>query len=150
MQKEIPAQILASSSALRATIVLASFGDSSESFSNHVFNLKIENSNPAPSPATPQRYGKLQEIHHIFRADPKNPPVVISVVFTFFVFDALLFLLGGVSFSVSSVNGANWYIVARTWRELVTSARRPLTFTYCSHSFCWLSRRIGGHIFLIL
>jgi oligosaccharyltransferase complex subunit delta (ribophorin II) len=96
-QKDIPVQMLSSRSPLRATILLASSGTDSEAYSNHVFNLKLESdSAPVASPSA-LRYGKLEEIHHIFRADPKSPPKLISIAFTAAVLVSLPLLLVSVS-----------------------------------------------------
>ena len=42
----------------------------------------------------PLRYGKLPEIHHVFRPDPKNPPVILSIVFLAAVLGTLPVLAG--------------------------------------------------------
>ncbi|KAL3421379.1 hypothetical protein PVAG01_07824 [Phlyctema vagabunda] len=94
-QKDLPPQLLSSSQPLRATLLLASFG-SSHAFSNHVFDLEIKTDPSAPSPAfeKPLRYGKLAEIHHIFKADPKSGPKVISVFFVLAVLATVPVLFG--------------------------------------------------------
>ena len=51
---------------------------------------------PKKAPEKPLRYGKLPEIHHIFRADPKSPPKVITLFFTLIVLAALPVLFGAV------------------------------------------------------
>ncbi|KAH0533954.1 hypothetical protein FGG08_007436 [Glutinoglossum americanum] len=80
--KDLPAQFLTTSKPLEATLLLGSFGTSS-AFSSHVFNLNLapDPSVPFGIPEKPLRYGKLNEIHHIFRPDPKSPPIVITLVF---------------------------------------------------------------------
>ncbi|KAL9614261.1 MAG: hypothetical protein Q9167_001217 [Letrouitia subvulpina] len=89
-QKDIPVQLLATSRPLAASIVIASFGTSTP-YLHHAFDLKIETDPSAPfrSPQEPLRYGKLPEIHHVFKADPKNPPKIITLVFTAAVIAAL-------------------------------------------------------------
>lgn len=85
-QKDLPIQLQKSSQPLRGTILLASFGPTI-AFSNHVFNLDIR-MNPSDSKlkyVRPVRYGKLDEIHHILKPDPKNPPIIISIFFIFAV-----------------------------------------------------------------
>ena len=47
---------------------------------------------PVPSP--PVRYGALPEIHHVFHADPKSPPTIISLFFTLAVLASVPVLLG--------------------------------------------------------
>ena len=61
---------------------MASFG-SSKPYKSKAFDLsiKIDPSAPQPTIERPLRYGKLPEIHHTFRADPKSPPVVITMIF---------------------------------------------------------------------
>ncbi|KAK3187198.1 hypothetical protein K4F52_004102 [Lecanicillium sp. MT-2017a] len=81
-QKDLPIQHLSSESALEASIIVGSFGSSAATVTP-VFDitLKRDPNGVAPSYEKPLRYGKLEEIHHIFRADPKNPPKIISLVF---------------------------------------------------------------------
>jgi oligosaccharyltransferase complex subunit delta (ribophorin II) len=85
---------------LQATLLLASFG-SSQPFSNHVFNLdvKVDANAPKPKYEKPLRYGKLPEIRHIFKPDPKSGPIVISVFFVGAVLAAVPILFGIVSIS---------------------------------------------------
>lgn len=82
MQKNLPVQFIVSPQHLRAEIFLASFGPS-QAFSNHVFNLEIK---PVPNTVAPKyekplRYGKREEIHHIFRPEAKSGPAVLSIFF---------------------------------------------------------------------
>ncbi|KAG5979624.1 hypothetical protein E4U55_004952 [Claviceps digitariae] len=81
-QKDLPVQLLSSSSPLEASLILGSTGSAKGSVTP-VFDIEIKADplHPVVSPAPPLRYGKLDEIHHIFRADPKNPPKVVSLVF---------------------------------------------------------------------
>jgi oligosaccharyltransferase complex subunit delta (ribophorin II) len=97
-QKDLPVQLLYSSQPLRATLLLASFG-SSQPFSNHIFNLdvKVDANAPQPKYEKPLRYGKLPEIHHIFKPDPKSGPIIISVFFVGAVLATVPILLGVVS-----------------------------------------------------
>lgn len=96
-QRDLPAQFLLSSKPLDATLTIASFG-SSVPYNRHVFDLSVRLDPNAPSPAVekPLRYGKLPEIHHTFKADPKSPSKVITLVFTAAVIAALPLLLGTV------------------------------------------------------
>ena len=100
-QKDLPVQLLSSSQPLRATLLLASFG-SSQAFSNHVFNLDVkpDPNTPLPNYEKPLRYGKLEEIHHIFRADPKSGPKIISLFFVLAILATVPVLLGAVSSNV--------------------------------------------------
>ncbi|OCL00875.1 uncharacterized protein K441DRAFT_691795 [Cenococcum geophilum 1.58] len=94
-QKDIPAQLLASSQPLTASLVIASFG-SSTPYKSKVFDLTVERDPNVPLglPEKPVRYGKREEIHHIFRSDPRSPPKIISLVFTAAVLAALPILFG--------------------------------------------------------
>jgi oligosaccharyltransferase complex subunit delta (ribophorin II) len=62
--------------------VLASFG-SAQGLDSLLFDLELNLDPNAAAPAyeKPVRYGKQPEIHHVFRADPKNPPKIISLFF---------------------------------------------------------------------
>ncbi|KAL2392072.1 hypothetical protein ABEF93_001253 [Exophiala dermatitidis] len=93
--KDLPLQFLRSTSPLSASIVIASFG-ASEGYNSEAFALTIELDPNAPIQAseTPLRYGKLPEIHHIFRPDPKSPNIVITLVFLGAVLATLPALLG--------------------------------------------------------
>ncbi|KAM0255086.1 hypothetical protein ACHAQJ_006087 [Trichoderma viride] len=81
-QKDLPSQLLLSQEPLKASLVLGSFG-SSQGLVSPVFDftVKLDPSATTPSFEKPLRYGKLAEIHHIFRADPKNPPKIVSITF---------------------------------------------------------------------
>jgi len=57
---------------------------------------------PLPQYEKPLRYGKLEEINHIFRADPKSGPMIISVFFVLAILATVPVLLGAVS-SISSL-----------------------------------------------
>lgn len=80
-QKDIPSPLLQSSQPLRATLILGSFGES-RAFRNHVFNLKVITDSSLPKYEKPLRYGKREQINHIFRVDPKSGPIILSSFFT--------------------------------------------------------------------
>ena len=62
------------------------------------FDLEIEQDPTiAAVQEKPLRYGKLPEIHHKFKADPKSPPKIITLVFTAAVLFALPTLFTTVS-----------------------------------------------------
>lgn len=95
-QKDLPIQFLTSSSPLSASIVLASFG-SSTPLSAQIFTISVTPDSAATSSASlasPERYTAKPEIHHIFKADPKSPPTIISLVFTLAIIATLPALLG--------------------------------------------------------
>ncbi|ORY54567.1 Oligosaccharyltransferase subunit Ribophorin II-domain-containing protein [Pseudomassariella vexata] len=78
---DIPAPLLLATKPLHASLIIASFG-SSQGYNSPVFDVVIK-LDPSATPAyeKPLRYGKLEEIHHTFRADAKSPPMTISLVF---------------------------------------------------------------------
>ncbi|KAI4268681.1 MAG: hypothetical protein L6R35_006739, partial [Caloplaca aegaea] len=94
--KDLPIQFLTGSKILSASLVIASFGASTP-YKSPAFDLKIEldPSAPPPSVEKPLRYGRLPEIHHTFKADPKSPPKIISLIFTAAVLAALPALFFG-------------------------------------------------------
>ncbi|KAH6609415.1 hypothetical protein Trco_002761 [Trichoderma cornu-damae] len=81
-QKDLPIQLLLSPAPLEASLVLGSFGSTKGSVTPVFdFTVKLDPVTSAPSYEKPLRYGKLAEIHHIFRDDPKNPPKIVSISF---------------------------------------------------------------------
>lgn len=104
--KNLPAQFQRANTSLSANIVIASFGSSS-GYHSLAFPLKIESDTTAPTASEkPLRYGKLPEIHHIFRADPKSPNIVIVLFFTAAALVTLPILLGSVCYTPCSI--AHW------------------------------------------
>ncbi|KAI1001707.1 hypothetical protein K3495_g6494 [Podosphaera aphanis] len=84
-QKELPEQFDKTSKPLRATLLLASFGESL-AFSNHVFNLNVKvDAKTQRKYERPVRYGKLKEIYHTFKPDPESGSLIISIFFVFAV-----------------------------------------------------------------
>ncbi|OAG45394.1 hypothetical protein AYO21_00028 [Fonsecaea monophora] len=97
-QKDLPVQFLTSSnntSGLSASIVIASFS-TTPGYNSPAFTLQVKTdpNTPAPPAERPLRYGKLPEIHHIFRSDPVSPPKIISLVFLAAVVGTLPLLAG--------------------------------------------------------
>nr|KMM68912.1 hypothetical protein CPAG_05235 [Coccidioides posadasii RMSCC 3488] len=92
--KDLPVQLLKSENPLDANLVIASFG-SAPGYNSPVFRLLIKRdpNDALPTPNT-LRYGKLDEIHHIFKTDPKSPPIVISLAFIIAVLASLPVLAG--------------------------------------------------------
>ncbi|CAL8576766.1 hypothetical protein XPA_002631 [Xanthoria parietina] len=92
--KDLPVQFASRSQTLSASLVIASFG-SSKPYRSHAFDLKIELDPSAPPSSVdkPLRYGKLPEIHHIFKSDPQSPPKIITIIFAGAVVVALPTLL---------------------------------------------------------
>ena len=104
-QKDLPIQFVEASKPLQAQIVIGSFG-SSAGFKRPVFELGVQadSNGPVTTSEKPLRYGKVEEIHHIFRADPTSPPKMISLVFAAAVLATVPVILGLVSvpgFSIS-------------------------------------------------
>ena len=66
--------------------MVASFGADAKGYasSSPAFKIDVQPDPNSPLPKVEEtiRYGKRPEIHHIFRADPKSPPVIISLFFT--------------------------------------------------------------------
>ncbi|CAK7266978.1 hypothetical protein SEPCBS119000_002303 [Sporothrix epigloea] len=83
--KDIPTQLLASDKNIRASLVIGSFGSAQAFVSGDdgLFELKVQHdpNMPAPSATKPERFTKKDEIHHIFRADPRSPPKIVSLFF---------------------------------------------------------------------
>ena len=96
--KDLPTQFLTTSSPVTANLVIASFG-SSTGYNSEAFPLSIQlNSNtPVSTSEKPIRYGKLPEIHHVFRPGPRSPNIVISCVFTVATLATPFLLVGAVS-----------------------------------------------------
>ncbi|KAL1902688.1 hypothetical protein Sste5346_001131 [Sporothrix stenoceras] len=97
--KDIPVQLLASGNKVRASLVIGSFGSAQgyvSPSSDGLFDLQFAHdpNMPAPSAATPERYTKKGEINHIFRADPRSPPKVISLFFVLAVAATVPVLFG--------------------------------------------------------
>ena len=74
--------------------MLGSFG-SSTPINTEVFKLDVRRDTGTPID-TPKavRYGKLPEIHHIFKPDPRSPNILITIVFSLAIFATLPVLLG--------------------------------------------------------
>lgn len=101
-QKELPEQFEKTSEPLRATLLLASFGESL-AFSNHVFNLEVKTDpNNQRNYVKPLRYGKQKEIYHIFKSTPQSGPVIISIIFVLTVIASVPILFA--SWIYSSAN----------------------------------------------
>ncbi|KAF4974324.1 hypothetical protein FZEAL_8753 [Fusarium zealandicum] len=80
--KDLPVQLLLTDVPIKASLVLGSFG-SSKPLISPIFDIEIQLDPNAPTPQyeAPVRYGSRAQINHIFRPDPKSPPVVISLAF---------------------------------------------------------------------
>ncbi len=98
LQKDLPSQLLLAEKPLKASVVIGSFG-SAAALAAPLFDIEIKiDPNAAPVvDEKPLRYGKLPEIHHIFREDPKNPPKIVSLFFLLAVLATIPALFIGVS-----------------------------------------------------
>lgn len=91
--------MLLSQEPLEASLVLGSFGSTKGSATPVFdFTVKLDPATTVPSYEKPLRYGKLAEIHHIFRDDPKNPPKIVSIAFALAVLATVPALFIGVCF----------------------------------------------------
>jgi oligosaccharyltransferase complex subunit delta (ribophorin II) len=98
----LPVQLLTSPDSLEASLIVGSFGSTAATVTT-VFDVHVSRDPNAPSPAyeTPIRYGKQPEIHHIFRADPKSPPKVISSFFVLVIMATVPVLFASVRFVIT-------------------------------------------------
>jgi hypothetical protein len=95
--KDLPSQLLLAKTPLRASLIIGSFGASKPAVVP-VFEVNVKRDLNVPVDyAPPLRYGKLAEIHHQFKPDPKSPPKVVSLVFAAAVLAALPALFVAVS-----------------------------------------------------
>ncbi|KAL1992062.1 hypothetical protein VTN49DRAFT_4094 [Thermomyces lanuginosus] len=92
--KELPVQFLTLSHPLDAEIVIGSFGDAT-AYRGRAFPLSVKHDPGVPLPSVEaERYGKLPEIHHIFKDDPKSPQLIVTLIFTLATLATLPLLLG--------------------------------------------------------
>ncbi|KIH90040.1 oligosaccharyltransferase complex subunit delta (ribophorin II) [Sporothrix brasiliensis 5110] len=98
--KDIPVQLLASGNPIHAHLVIGSFGSAQAYVSSQagggLFALTLQHdpNAAAPSSPAPERFSKKGEIHHIFRADPRSPPKIISLLFVLAVAATVPVLFG--------------------------------------------------------
>lgn len=114
--KDLPLQFLAPSKPLEARFLIGSFGTSA-AYNGVAFPLTVARDPNEPVPTVEvSRYGKLPEIHHIFKSDAESPPVVITLVFVAMAL-ACLPVLGGVvsQCSVQYVSFARLTVVCSQW-----------------------------------
>lgn len=151
--KDLPAQLLLSTQPLRATLLLASFGTSLP-FAKEVFNLDVEvdASGAVPKYEKPLRYGKLPEIHHIFKPDPKSGPVIISQFFVIAVLATVPMLLGTVGVRFCSRDGSYTNISAVGIPRCERKSFTKVSFhgTHLSRSVLRLDISHGGDILPVL
>lgn len=133
--KDLPSQFLSSSKPIEANLVLGSFG-LAKGYNDRVFSLHVatDSNVPIPSTAKPLRYGKLPEIHHIFKTDAKSPNVLFSLFFTGAVLATLPAIFGLVSsLSLHNPGADSFSTVAVPWRQSQPSLNG---FSICTHLTC--------------
>ncbi|KZZ93043.1 Ribophorin II [Ascosphaera apis ARSEF 7405] len=91
--KDIPSQLLQPGREIEASIVIASFGDA-EGHNKPAFRLLVDPSVEASTTTDPLAYGKLDEIHHIFKPEAQSPPALSCSAFVVLVLATLPFLTG--------------------------------------------------------
>ncbi|KAE8380945.1 Oligosaccharyltransferase subunit Ribophorin II-domain-containing protein [Aspergillus bertholletiae] len=93
-QKDLPIQFLSLAEPLDAKLLIGSFG-SAEAYNGAAFKLAVTRNPDQPVPTVEgSKYGKLPEIHHIFKEDPRSPPIVITLAFVAMVLATLPILAG--------------------------------------------------------
>lgn len=97
--KDLPLQLLASAAPLEASLVIASFGDSTP-YRAPAFHLTVtpDDATPLNTPPAPARYTAQPEIVHQFKPDPTSPPKIVSLVFTLAVLATVPLLLAAWAF----------------------------------------------------
>jgi oligosaccharyltransferase complex subunit delta (ribophorin II) len=74
-------QFLTGSNPIDAEIVIGSFG-ASDPYHKLAFQLSVNGEGKKSSKSDDiERYGKLPEIHHIFKEDPQSPAVFLTLIF---------------------------------------------------------------------
>lgn len=149
-QKELPSQFLGGQSKIKASLVIASFG-ASTGYKSEIFTLGLtaDTTKPAGSGEKALRYGKLPEIHHIFRPDQKMPNILISTVFTLGAIAALPVLLGGVSQYRIPYQMLTRAVVV-SWWQCQPPVQGIVRCAYCSCPLSRLHRWTGGYLVLVL
>ena len=71
--------------------MIGSFG-AGQAYKGKAFTIAVEGGEQKGEPQL--RYGKQPEIHHVFRADPRSPPRLVTLVFTAGTLACLPLLLG--------------------------------------------------------
>jgi len=90
---KIPPVLLQATEPLELTLMLGSPGQETYPSTIQIGTLKPTLENP-PTYTPPVRYRAKDEIHHIFNADPKSPPKILTLVFLGAVLASLVGLVG--------------------------------------------------------
>ena len=127
--------------------MIASFG-ASAGFKKDVFDVQVTR-DPNAKPIVyekPLRYGKLEEIHHIFRSDPKSPPSIISLVFVAAVVGTLPLLAGAVRCPLT--------LSHPPFPLTPNSLSLPAHLSFFHHrialTYAWFSGRLVSYLLLVL
>ncbi|KAL4922528.1 Oligosaccharyltransferase subunit Ribophorin II-domain-containing protein [Aspergillus aurantiobrunneus] len=92
--KDLPSQFISTTEPFDARILIGSFG-SSQPYNEPVFRLSLARNPDEPVPTFEvSRYGKLPEIHHIFKSDPQSPPIIVTLAFVAIVLATFPILAG--------------------------------------------------------
>ncbi|KAI9931034.1 hypothetical protein ASPWEDRAFT_99531 [Aspergillus wentii DTO 134E9] len=93
-QKDLPLQFLSVSEPVDARFLIGSFG-TAKAYNEAAFQLTVARNPDVPIPSVEvSRYGKLPEIHHIFKTDAQSPNIIITLVFVGMTLTALPVLAG--------------------------------------------------------
>lgn len=133
--------------------MLGSFG-SSHGYNDRIFslNIAIDPNIPIPTTGKPLRYGKLPEIHHIFKPDPSSPNIVFSLIFTGAVLTTLPAILGVVSSTIWPHVAASDHLhtVAIPRRQRQSSFQSVPVCAYLTYCILRLNHWHRSHILPIL
>jgi hypothetical protein len=150
-QKDLPVQFLRTSHPVDAEIVIGSFG-TSKAYRNVAFQLSIDRDPNVPIPSSEvERYGKLPEIHHIFKTDPRSPPLLVTVSFLLMVLVSFPILLATVRlFYHGQFYYSNNILVALAWCEPQPPPCGAEVGIPASCRLCRVGGRSGRDLFLVL
>lgn len=149
-QKELPLQFLHLPEPVDARVVIGSFGGS-EAYDSSVFKLAIERDPNVPVPTVEAaRYGKLPEIHHIFKDSPSNPAIIITLAFVLMVSAALPVLAGLVSVAHVVSSTLLTLAVALPRRQPQPPPNRIQVFSSASRYLPWVVDCLRGYLLPLL
>ncbi len=133
-------------------MVIGSFGPAPVGYNSEAFSLAVDRGDglDVVGDNKPLRYGKLPEIHHIFRADPKSPPLIISVAFVFAVLSSVPPLLVAVSLLLSLSRTILTATVALPRRQPQPPPQSPLRRPRLACPLRRLHRRHRGRLLPVL
>lgn len=131
-------------------MVIGSFG-SSEAYDSSVFKLSIDRDSNIPIPTVEAaRYGKLPEIHHIFKDDPSSPAIIITLAFVAMVGATLPVLAGLVRMVYLASSTLLIVAVALPRRQPQPPPNRIQVLSPASRHFPRLADCLRGHLLPLL